>query len=182
MEIAGFLKLSELHAVAVCSRHLVVPHLTLDSYQPTPSAQCPSLALFGYIGERSASRASPSCSDGATPPKQMHTGDSTAAAADASAPPGGGCLSAALADLSVLLESVRVARFEARERATDTPALLVPLRRALLEQKLAALATIRVLLYTVFHFFYLYLIFKLLLYRSILNNVRVIFSSFIYEE
>ena len=159
MEIAGFLKLSELQAAAVCSRHLVVPHLSLDSNQPT-------LALSAYIGERSASalRASPSCSgsDGPTPPKQMRTstGDSAAAAADASAPGVGSLsaslgvsgLSAALADLSAVLENVRVARVEARERATDTPALLVPLRRALLEQKLAALAILRVLFYTVFNF------------------------------
>ena len=157
MEIAGFLKLSELQAAAVCSRHLVVPHLSLDSNQPT-------LALSAYIGERSASalRASPSCSgsDGPTPPKQMRKSTGDAAAADVSAPGVGSLsaslgvsgLSAALADLSAVLESVRVARVDARERASDTPALLVPLRRALLEQKLAALAILRVLLYTVFNF------------------------------
>ena len=160
MEIAGFLKLSELQAAAVCSRHLVVPHLSLDSHQPTPSAQFPSLALSAYIGERSAG-ASRVSSDGPTPSKQMRTSTSAgdSAAADASASGAGslsaslgvGGLSAALADLSAALESVRVTRVEARERAADTPALLVPLRRALLEQKLAALAIIRVLINTLLY-------------------------------
>ena len=141
VECVGFLKLSELQAAAVGSRHLVVPHVALDVHQQESS---PTLALSKYIGDRSSASSSSSCSDGLSsspPSKRSRTGDSTAAYATRAAD-----LSAALADLSSLLERFRTARNEARQRATDTPALLVPLRRALLEQKLAALAIIRALL------------------------------------
>lgn len=151
------MKLSELQAAAVGSRHLVVPHVALDDHQlHNASAQYPSLALSAYIGTSERMSSSSSLTS-PTPTKRSRADDSNSADAadadaDASASAGAGVggLSAALADLSAILENVRVARVGARERANDTPALLVPLRRALLEQKLAALAIIRV------HFGFLY--------------------------